>query len=431
MIRYLTQEEKERTKAMYRENFPEDSEAFLDYYYTYRTGDNEILVMEEAGLQVMIHLNPCQFRICGESGRINYVVAVATEASVRRQGKMARVLERALLDMAKEHQPFTFLIPANPRVYESAGFAFVPTEQYPEYEGRFPGEGFLENEAGRQRQDLQAAELGQETAGADGWLLQSRETAGTGVRPLQFLGDGKNGVRLRPAAEADIPAMVEFANGLLSREYDIYLDRTEEYYKRILAEMACQDGGLVLLEDNGAKMRENPQKRRNSEVPTGGPELAGIFSYGREEERIELQEILVLPEYREAFPALAEAWFSEKTARPDARPMEHKSGAVELSGHRYSLPAPVLSISRMDFMVRILDLKVLCLMLRSHEPFVLKVQVRDDVIAANEGSYEIRADREGSSIRRIDPSETEGTMEIGELAEFLFGKMRIFIREWV
>lgn len=408
MIRYLTREEKGKTKAMYQENFPEDSQAFVDYYYTCKIRDNQILVMEEAGIQVMIHLNPYEFQVCGEPVRINYVVAVATAASVRRQGKMARVLKRALLDMAKERQPFTFLIPANPRVYQSAGFVFVPTEQYPEYEGQWI--------SARQRQDLQAAEI----TGNSGKNLGLHGEAESGIR-----WNREADIRLRRATESDIPAMVAFANEFLSREYDIYPWRTAEYYRRMLAEMACQNGGLVLLEQvkAGTETAEGPKRsagklaERQRQPDTGALEyktgLAGIFSYGREEENIELQEILVLPEYREEFPALVSEWFFQQSELLQEQEF------------------PAFSISQMDFMVRILDLKVLCLMLRSHRPFVLRVQVQDDMIAANEGSYEIRADQNGSSIRLIDPSETECTMEIGELTEFLFRHMRTFIREWV
>ena len=426
MIRYLTREEKGKTKAMYQENFPEDSQAFVDYYYTYKIKDNQILVMEEVGIQVMIHLNPYEFQVCGEPVRINYVVAVATAASVRRQGKMARVLKRALLDMAKERQPFTFLIPANPRVYQSAGFVFVPTEQYPEYEGQWI--------SARQRQDLQAAEI----TGNSGKNLGLHGEAESGIR-----WNREADIRLRRATESDIPAMVAFANEFLSREYDIYPWRTAEYYRRMLAEMACQNGGLVLLEQvkAGTETAEGPKRsagklaERQRQPDTGALEyktgLAGIFSYGREEENIELQEILVLPEYREEFPALVRAWFSQQPAEEDIRRLDRYPEAGDFAGQESSSLSPDFTVSRMDFMVRILDLKVLCLMLRSREPFVLRVQVQDDIIAVNEGSYEIRADQNGSSIRLIDPSETECTMEIGELTEFLFRHMRTFIREWV
>ena len=48
-IRYLKQWEKQRTRSMYEMMFPEDSKAFVDYYYQWKIEENEVIVMEEAG----------------------------------------------------------------------------------------------------------------------------------------------------------------------------------------------------------------------------------------------------------------------------------------------------------------------------------------------------------------------------------------------
>ena len=333
-IRYLSKEEKSRTRAMYEANFPEDTESFVDYYYTYKTTDNRILVMENAGKpEVMIHLNPYAFRIFGQPALVNYVVAVATDVSVRRQGKMTAVMERALSDMAKEHQPFTFLIPANPDVYRSGGFAFVDSEDYADCKA--PGMSACRN-----------------------FLLRRAETS-------------------------DIPAMAHFANVLLAREYDIFPEHTEVYYRRMMAEMACQDGGLVLLVEKHAG------------------QIHGIFSYGRDEARAELQELLVEAEYRQELLARLREW------------------------------QPPLSVPEMHFMFRILDLRTLVPMLCSRESCVLKVQVLDRILPENAGAYEIVLDRAGGSIADITAEETECIMDIAELTQYLFDKTKIFTREWV
>lgn len=323
---------------MYEANFPEDTERLVDYYYTYKTADNRILVMENAGKpEVMIHLNPYVFRIFGQAVPVNYVVAVATDVSARRQGKMAAVMEHALRDMAKEHQPFTFLIPANPAVYRSSGFAFVDSEDYGDYDA----------ECVRERLAFTCRDY-----------------------------------RLRRAETSDIPAMVRFANALLEREYDIFPEHTEAYYRRMMAEMACQDGGLVLL------VGENAQ-------------IYGIFSYGRDEERAELQELLVEAEYRRELFMRIREW------------------------------QPPFSISKMEFMFRILDLRALVPMLRSRESCVLKVQVLDRILPENAGVYKIVIDRAGGTIADISAEETECVMDIAELTRYLFDKTKIFTREWV
>ena len=49
MIRYLDNQEKGRTKDLWREAFPEDSEDFLDYYDQEKMSINQVLVREEDG----------------------------------------------------------------------------------------------------------------------------------------------------------------------------------------------------------------------------------------------------------------------------------------------------------------------------------------------------------------------------------------------
>ena len=44
-IRYLDQKEKERSRKLWEECFPEDSARFLDYYYQEKCRDNRILVL--------------------------------------------------------------------------------------------------------------------------------------------------------------------------------------------------------------------------------------------------------------------------------------------------------------------------------------------------------------------------------------------------
>ena len=58
-IRKLEPQEHGKTRALYEEVFSEDSRSFVDYYYTEKTRDNQIYVVEEEGeIQAMLHLNP-------------------------------------------------------------------------------------------------------------------------------------------------------------------------------------------------------------------------------------------------------------------------------------------------------------------------------------------------------------------------------------
>lgn len=87
-IRYLAPQEKQGTRAMYEEIFPEDSVSFVDYYYEWKTKENKILAMVEDGVtQVMLHLNPYPVWIHGHCREVPYIVAVATRRAAAGKGK--------------------------------------------------------------------------------------------------------------------------------------------------------------------------------------------------------------------------------------------------------------------------------------------------------------------------------------------------------
>ena len=81
-LRKLAVEEHIKTRKLWEEVFSEDTEAFLDYYYTYIAQENEIYVIEDAERIVsMLHLNPYDMRIGESIYRIHYIVAVATDGA--------------------------------------------------------------------------------------------------------------------------------------------------------------------------------------------------------------------------------------------------------------------------------------------------------------------------------------------------------------
>ena len=123
---YLPEDEKERSRRLYKEAFPEDTEKFVDYYYTCKTRDNQILALEQDGeLVSMVHLNPYTMIVNGFETPVNYIVAVATGKEYRHRGYMRLLLVRALQDMAARNMPFTFLMPASERIYAPFDFAWI------------------------------------------------------------------------------------------------------------------------------------------------------------------------------------------------------------------------------------------------------------------------------------------------------------------
>lgn len=124
--RYLSQRERIRTRSLYEAVFPEDSERFVDYYYQYKTRDNEILVLEQGDEPVsMLHLNPYTMIVNGYELKSNYIVAVATRKDCRHQGYMRTLLKKALQDMGEQKMPFTFLMPARESLYTPFDFVWI------------------------------------------------------------------------------------------------------------------------------------------------------------------------------------------------------------------------------------------------------------------------------------------------------------------
>lgn len=126
MIRYLADNEKGRSEELYREAFPEDKDAFVQYYYSYVTKGNKILVLEqEEKICSMLHLNPYCLSVNGTEVDAYYYVAVATKEDCRHQGMMRKLLYRSLQDIHEEGHPFTYLMPANRMIYEPFDFRIV------------------------------------------------------------------------------------------------------------------------------------------------------------------------------------------------------------------------------------------------------------------------------------------------------------------
>ena len=108
VIRYLPDEEKNRTRALWERIFAEDSERFLDYYYHIKTADNEILVLERDGeILSMLQLNPYRLQLG----------AAQVEAA-------AKVLEQRIRQFAKDIHTKYIHVPET----TDFGIMFLPIE---------------------------------------------------------------------------------------------------------------------------------------------------------------------------------------------------------------------------------------------------------------------------------------------------------------
>ena len=106
-------EEKQETRPLYEEVFPEDKGEFLDYYYEDRCRDNVIIdIKRENAVIAMAHFNP--FTMETRDGRtfpVMYIYAVSTKKAERHKGYMRRILIEGFRIMTEKGISFCYLIP--------------------------------------------------------------------------------------------------------------------------------------------------------------------------------------------------------------------------------------------------------------------------------------------------------------------------------
>ncbi|MDO5351042.1 MAG: GNAT family N-acetyltransferase [Lachnospiraceae bacterium] len=205
-IRYLEQEEKERSRKLWEQCFAEDSSRFLDYYYGEKCRDNQILVLEDGDeICAMLQRNPYQIYYGGKRYQLDYIVGVATAPECRHRGYMRRLLIQMLEDQEREKMPFTFLMPADPAIYQPFGFVYVYDQPF-----------WRLNEAGERLRRVRIGGQGEEQA------------AGKAVdEKLELAG--------------------RWLNQWLARRYQIFSKRDDGYMLRLWKEIVSEYGQWDLL----------------------------------------------------------------------------------------------------------------------------------------------------------------------------------------
>ncbi len=343
--RFLNDREKQGTRAFYESAFPEDSEEFVDFYYKWIVGRNDIFAVGEwegdrAMVQAMVHINSHCLSINGSRRNIPYLVAVATRPDCRRQGKMRYLLENALMDMHRRQYAFAFLMPANPAYYTGLGFRYFPCQP----------------------------------AGKEG-----------------AFGGSFPGMSWRNAETGDIGRMCAFANQVLGQEYQISVYWDDAYCRRLFAEAAAGQGGVMLLESQDG--------------------LQGILVYGVSPEgegkgSAEIKDLLLdrgLPLNRQAQIGLCQA----------------------------ALPGYAIDFPPMDMMVRILSIAQFVPLIRSQKERTLYVDIEDPILPSNCGCFQITLGPQGSRASRIPRTGSGQKMDIAGLAQVLLADVPVAIREWV
>ena len=345
VIRYLPDEEKNRTRALWERIFAEDSERFLDYYYHIKTADNEILVLERDGeILSMLQLNPYRLQLGAAQVEAAYVIAVATDSRYRHQGMMARLLKRAMQDRQAKKQPFLFLMPAAEAIYRPFGFRFIYRQQ------SMTGVLGVPDDA----EPLTPVED------------HSPVKAGLPQKPDGWKGSAE-AWKLSPVAEDELEAAARFAEDQLSRRHiRVRTIRDRFYYHVLKKECQAENGNLCWMLQDGRRQ--------------------GLVAYTYEE-AVEVREPL-LPEPERLEEALNGCFgsFHRPLYVSGIVPGKEQNGVQKAEGKPESgkwKQEPVRPV----IMARALDLSVLTAGIRAVCPVSLVLDLEDGILPDNTGCF--------------------------------------------
>lgn len=390
---------------MYDSIFKEDSKAFVDYYYQHVVPGNRILAadsqeQDSRKIQCMIHFNPHMLNICGNAREAYYLVAVATRPECRKQGIMGRLMEHALKEIAKNHMPFTFLMPANPAYYYGQGFSFFPNQPLEKTQA---GDGFRQPEEKIQEgSSFRKPEEELQVENSFDQLKGEVQEESSFRKPQEELQDKSSFGRLkrespvfqwRRARVEDTGEIALFANRILERQSQIFVQRSKPYYEQLMAETTAEDGAILLLEISGV--------------------LQGILAYGTEQNGsrqfvAEIQELLLGDRAKALFASMSKAAICQ-TALP---------------GYGVHFPA-------FPMMARITDLFSLVPLLKSQSPKLYTVDLTDRALPAHNGCFQISLDASGGTITRVPKTGAEQKLDISQLFQLLLSGVPVQLTEWV
>lgn len=206
----LTKKETLGAKSLWSEIFFEDSAAFTDYYFKEKMQHNTGYGIKKDGQLVsMLYLTPYtgQVRAAGSGADgfceipLSYIVGVGTKKEYRHRGYMDKLLKKALTELHLKEQPFTFLMPADPAIYEPYQFRYIYDR--PEFTLC----------SGHEQPDAESEKAAK--------VMQTKDAA----------------------------LLAAFAQQQLKQRYQLFLKRDAAYYIRQQKESRAQQGDVYLWKD--------------------------------------------------------------------------------------------------------------------------------------------------------------------------------------
>lgn len=297
-IKEITGKQCETARSLWEEVFYEDSKQFTDYYFEHKAEKNIGYVIGEAPYDAMMFRTPYQLHIENQQREISYLVGVATREECRHRGYMRSLLMHSFKEMYEEKQPFTFLMPANPAIYEPFDFRYI-------YE-------------------------------RDMWKLKD----GIEIEGLYRVSD----LQEQFPDISILERIADFANKYLKEHYNIYVHRDEAYYDMQMKELVAQNGDIYVLFEQG--------------------EIKAFFLYAKEENEVFIQEVV-----------------GEEGDIPDFLQREETKKPI--------------------IMARIIHLEEMLKLVCSKEHRKLTIEIEDDLIPENTGTYDWEITPNGSKVTKI------------------------------
>ena len=370
-INKITGKDCKATRPLWQEVFYEDSVKFTDYYFRHKADKNIGYVIGQEPYDAMMFRTPYKLQIGEQQQNISYIVGVATRKECRHRGYMRELLMHSLEEMYQEKEPFAFLMPANPAIYEPFDFRYVYERDVWKLKDGTEIEKYL----------AAKTEGKEEYREADRYELRAAQLEDDDNDRSRNIRNGLHGVSKLQEQFPDFPIMdmlAEFANGYLQEHYNIYVHRDEEYYAMQLEESKAQNGDIYVLFEQG--------------------EIKAFFLYAKEGDEVFLQEVIEAEE-----------------GKLDFLQKEEKKKPI--------------------IMARIIHLEEMLKLVCSKEPKTVIIKVEDHLVLENTGTFKVEMMPEGSKVMRMHLKENEQeeiseiSMHISDVT--VWGLNKAFINEIV
>lgn len=344
MIHRIEGEICKSTRPLWEEVFDEDSPKFTEYYFEHKAKENIGYVLGQFPYKSMMFRTPYLLQIGEQRRMISYIVGVATKKEWRHRGYMRKLLGYAFREIYQEKEPFTFLMPANPAIYEPFGFRYV--YERTQWQLKDPKEDIFRLEALQIKQIVEE-ELWQEQDKKG--ELKAAQIDEKWEVPKEGLYSVQNLCRQLPHYPV-MEQLAAFANRYLRKQHHIYVCRDAAYYERQLKESLAQNGDIYVLFQEG--------------------EIAAYFLYAKEDDEIFLQEVI-----------------------------EEKEGILDFL---QQIPGkkPII-------MARIIHLQEMMKLICSEEKKSMIIEIEDELIPENEGIYSLEMTPKGSFVKQISSIQNE------------------------